>query len=111
MALSEAVMEIKFVMMMCEEIRIKIKTPTILRVDNVGAIFMAENASATGRTRHISVKYHHVREAIVEGIVKIIFVTSEENLADLFTKNVKAIVYNEHKHKMISERTKVKDKN
>jgi hypothetical protein len=102
-SLSEAVTEIKFVVMMCNKIRIKIKTPTTLRIDNIGAIFMAENASATGRTRHIDVRYHHVREAIYEKMIKIVFMTSEKNLADMFTKNVKEIIYKDNKSSMISK--------
>jgi len=42
-ALSEAVKEIKFVVQVLELIGVKVKFLIIVRVDNVGAIFMAEN--------------------------------------------------------------------
>jgi hypothetical protein len=37
-----------------------------------------------------------VREYIVDGTIKIIFVTSRDNKADIFTKNVTLEIYEEH---------------
>jgi len=37
---------------------IPVKTPITLHVDNMGAIFMAENTTCNQRTRHIDVKHH-----------------------------------------------------
>jgi hypothetical protein len=42
--------------------------------DNVGAIFMAENATATARTKHVDARYHFVREYVESGFLKIVFV-------------------------------------
>ena len=41
--LSEAAKEIKFVVQILGSINVKVKLPIICRVDNLGAIFMAEN--------------------------------------------------------------------
>jgi hypothetical protein len=62
----------------------------------VGAIFVAENASATKHTRHIEARYHFVREFIIDGHIKIIFVMSKENKADIFTKNVTSEIFQHH---------------
>jgi hypothetical protein len=47
-ALSEAAKELKFVAQTLESIGIKAKYPITVFVDNVGAIFMAENVTAGG---------------------------------------------------------------
>ena len=47
--------------------------------NNVGAIFMGNNAKASLWTKHIDVRYHFIREYIVDGTVEIIFVPSENN--------------------------------
>jgi hypothetical protein len=69
---------------------IKVTLPIIVNVDNVGAIFMTENVTATTRTRHVDARYHYVREFVSEGFLKIIFVKSADNKSDMFTKNVNA---------------------
>jgi hypothetical protein len=52
---------------------IKVKLRIIVRVDNIGAIFMTENVSASSQTKHVDVKYHFVREYVEDGFIKIIF--------------------------------------
>jgi hypothetical protein len=48
---------------------------------------MTKNVSSSGRTKHLDVcRYHYAREFVKEGFIKIIFVKSEDNLADGFTK-------------------------
>merc|ERR1712013_120196 len=77
------------------------KLPITVHVDNVGAIFMATNHASSDRTKHVDVRYHFVREFIEDGVVKIKFVRSKENDADLFTKNVNGELYNKHSQKLV----------
>ena len=87
--------------MLCGDMGINLELPMVIKIDNVGAMFMAETASASNCTRHIDVKYHHVRETIAEGLIKLVFVESEKNLADIFTKNVNKAILELHQEKMI----------
>jgi hypothetical protein len=103
-ALSEAAKEIKFVFQLLCSMEIPVKIPIIVRMDNVGAIFMTENASTTSRTKHVDIRYHFVREFVEEGFLKIIFVKSTENLADGFTKNVNHETYSRHIESYVSEK-------
>jgi hypothetical protein len=48
-ALTEAAKEIKFIVQILQSMGISVKLPIICRVDNVGAIFMAENIDTTSR--------------------------------------------------------------
>jgi hypothetical protein len=75
---------------------IKVKLPIIVRVDNICAIFMTENVSTSSRTKHVDVKYHFVREYVEDGFIKIIFVRSEQNVADGFKKYVTGDIYDAH---------------
>jgi hypothetical protein len=52
-AISEVVKEIRFVYYHLVSLGISVKLPIIVRTDNIGAIFMAENPSSGVRTRHI----------------------------------------------------------
>jgi hypothetical protein len=102
-AISEAVKEIRFIYYLLESIGMKVKLPIVVRCDNVGAIFMAENLSSGVRTRHVDTRYHFIREHIEEGFIQIVFVKSCENDADLFTKNVSKDIYNEHVGKFLGK--------
>jgi hypothetical protein len=62
--------------------------PFIMGMDNTGAIYLVNNYATGPRTKHIDIRKHSIRELIVNGILKIEFVKSEDNYADIFTKNV-----------------------
>jgi hypothetical protein len=108
-AMSEAAKEVIFVTFLLQDIGIKVKMPVIVFVDNVGAIYMGNNASTSARTRHVDTRYHFVREFIVEGRILVKFVRSEQNLSDGFTKNVKGEIYENHKSSMIAERERIRN--
>jgi hypothetical protein len=46
MAMLEAIKEIRFIFYLLRNVFIEVKLPNIVRCDNVGAIFMAENSSS-----------------------------------------------------------------
>jgi hypothetical protein len=92
-ALSEAAKEIKFVAQVLESIGIKVKYPITVHVDNIGAIFMSENVSATKQTRHVHTRYRFVYEEVEDGRIVVRFVKTEDNKADPYTKNVKSEIY------------------
>ena len=104
-ALSEAAKEIKFIVQVLISMGIPVRLPVICRVDNIGAIFMAENVSTSQRTKHIDTRYHFVREFVEEGFIKIIFVRTKENRSDGFTKNVTGEIYDAHVHTFMAEKT------
>jgi hypothetical protein len=57
--------------------------------DNVGAETLANAPKMTPRTKHIAIKYHHVREAVKSGVLKITRVDTNNQLVDIFTKAIK----------------------
>ena len=58
---------------------ILVKIPVTVRVDKVGAMFMASIITTTSCTKHVDIRYKYVNEYVKDGIVKIIFVKSAEN--------------------------------
>ena len=57
---------------------------------------MSHKSTGSHRTRHVDVRYHYVREYVEEGTVKIVFVKSAENVADIFMKNVEGDCFERH---------------
>jgi hypothetical protein len=62
--------------------------PVTLFDDAEGCIKLAGNETSTKRTRHISVRYHFIREHIESGKIVMKYVRTTSQLADIFTKNV-----------------------
>lgn len=54
--------------------------------DNRSCIKVAESPKFTHRTKHISLKYHHFRQFVHDGTIKIFPIDTHEQLADIFTK-------------------------
>ena len=55
-------------------------------VDNTSAIRLVENPEFHKRTKHIDVKYHYVRELNESGQINTQYVSTQDQLADIFTK-------------------------
>nr|KYP36446.1 Copia protein [Cajanus cajan] len=59
---------------------------TIIWVDNKSAISIAKNPIQHGRTKHINVKFHAIREAEKSKEIRLEHCCSEEQIADIMTK-------------------------
>ncbi|KAL8115689.1 hypothetical protein AgCh_022256 [Apium graveolens] len=54
--------------------------------DNQSAIAMTGNPVQHSMTKHISIRYHFIREHVMEGTVELHWVPTDQHLADIFTK-------------------------
>ena len=62
--------------------------PMKLFCDNKPTINIAHNPIQHGRTKHIEVDRHFIKEKIKAGIICIPFVTTKDQIADVFTKGL-----------------------
>jgi hypothetical protein len=62
--------------------------PTLLFCDNRSAIKLVRNPQFHQRTKHIDVKFHFIRDLQDERVVDVVYVSTENQLADLFTKGL-----------------------
>jgi hypothetical protein len=60
--------------------------PTDMYSDNQATIRLIRNPEFHQRTKYIDVKYHVIREYYQHGDLTIVYVTTDNNLADVFTK-------------------------
>jgi hypothetical protein len=68
------------------DIDISQKGPTTIRENNQTVIKLAEDETSHKKTKHIMVKYHYSKEQQDIGTISISYISSEDNLADFFTK-------------------------
>jgi len=69
-----------------ESLGFKQEGATVIMEDNQGCIYMSENPVMHKRAKHIDIRHHFVREKVAAGVVKLKFVETEKQLADLLTK-------------------------
>ena len=62
------------------------RDPLTLKADNQGAIALAKDNKFHARTKHIDLRYHFIREAVDDGKIKMEYIPTIENVADIFTK-------------------------
>jgi hypothetical protein len=60
----------------------------ILWCDNVSAIALASNPVFHARTKHIEVDYHFVCEKVVNCDITVKFISSGDQIVDVFTKGL-----------------------
>ena len=57
-----------------------------IKCDNTSAINLTRNPIQHSRTKHIDIRHHFLRDHVQKGDVSIEFVSTENQLADIFTK-------------------------
>ena len=75
----------------------------MVMIDNIGAIYLSDNATLSNRTKHIDTRYHFTRDYIEDGVIKVKFVKSANNDADMFTKNTKNEDFVRHTSKYMND--------
>ena len=57
-----------------------------LYFDNTSAINLTKNPIQHSKSKHIEIRHHFIRDHIQKGDIEFMFVKTENQLADLFTK-------------------------
>jgi hypothetical protein len=75
------------------ELHYPIYKATMVYCDNVGAIYLSGNLVQHQRTKHIKMDIHFVREKVARGQVRVLHVPSKYQIADIFTKSLPLILF------------------
>lgn len=88
MALGEAAKEAVHLLRFLSEVSVKDLKKVDLYCDNLGAQKLAENPVFHGRTKHIDIRHHFVRELLESGQIQLKYVSTSEMPADVLTKGL-----------------------
>lgn len=64
--------------------------PVTLYIDNRSAVDLARNPVFHGRSKHIDLRYHFIRDCVEKGLIVIKHVSTGEQRADILTKALAA---------------------
>jgi len=70
------------------------ETSTLL-TDNQAAISISHHPVSHARTKHIDIKFHFLRDLVKNNIIKTTYISTHDNLADLFTKGFPRVRHND----------------
>lgn len=85
-ALASTVCEVQWITFILEDLQTPMQKPAVLFCDNKSAVAMAENHVFHEKTKHIEIDCHLVREKVSHGLIKLMPISSSNQVADGFTK-------------------------
>jgi hypothetical protein len=85
-AAGQAGREILFLRNLLEHLGYPQQDPTVLKCDSQSAQAILHGEGVTNRTKHIDIRHHWLREQLTNNIIKVEYVASAANKADIMTK-------------------------
>jgi hypothetical protein len=95
-AAASAACEAVWIMKILKDLQVDVPLPVALKEDNSGCIQVANNPE-TKRSKHIDVKFHFIRELIFNGKLELQKISSEDQIADIFTKALGRLLFQKHR--------------
>ena len=82
------VCELLWIKRILRDLGIEVSEPMNLYCDNQAAVKIANNPVQHDRTKHVEIDRHFIKDHLEKKTIKLPFVNSEEQLADMLTKAV-----------------------
>jgi hypothetical protein len=98
-----AIQEVLWLRGLLSELGLHVQTGSVIHGDNQSTIAISKNGIKGERTKHVDVKYHFITETVEAGSVKLKWIPTTQQQADIFTKALPAPVF-EHFRKALMTR-------
>ena len=84
--MSQATTENTWLVRLLTELGVHSLQPVQLFCDNLSAIHIGKNPIFHERTKHIEIDCHFTKDKVLEGLLQLSYVPTNQQLADIFTK-------------------------
>eukprot|EP00253_Pinus_taeda_P034615 PITA_34615 len=74
--------------------------PTVIYCDNQSCIKLSENPVFHDRSKHIDIRYHHLRDCVLKRIMLLLYVLTEVQDANILTKALSKCKFEFHRDKI-----------
>jgi len=88
LAATETTYEICWILNLFRGLQLEIQSLVTLFGDNENANNLANRISSNNRTRHIDIRQRYVTEKVSEGVIKVVWIPTSEQITDIFTKTL-----------------------
>ncbi|KAL8104868.1 hypothetical protein AgCh_028873 [Apium graveolens] len=83
-----------------EDLKHATKESPIIYCDNKSAIALTENPVFHGKSKHIRIKYHFIRDLVKKGEVVVEHCKTQDQIGDIFTKPLRPDIFKKLKKKL-----------
>ena len=73
---------------------------TCIHCDNQSCVKLSENPVFHDKSKHIEIKYHYIRDILQRGAVKLQYVVTNEQIADVLTKSLARVKFEYFKERL-----------
>ena len=85
-ALANTVVEVKWLHTLLFELGIPISNSPVMWCDNIGVAYLSSNPIFHACTKHVEIDFHFVQDMVADGSLLIHFLSSRDQLVDIFMK-------------------------
>jgi hypothetical protein len=92
-AVAECCTQIEWMKQTLQDIKIVFEEPTTIYSDNTSAISLSKNPAQHSKSKHIPIKYNYLSDQAENKNIKLEYVPTQEQVADIFTKPLSIDVF------------------
>jgi hypothetical protein len=92
-AVANGITEASWLRQLLQELHQPLQRATLVYCDNVSAVCLSTNPVQHQRTKQVEIDLHFVRERVATGAVRVLHVPTTSQFADLFTKGLPTVVF------------------
>ena len=97
-----AVQEVLWLRDLLSELGLHVQLGSLVYGDNQSTLAVSQNGVKSDRTKHVDVKYHFITQTVEEGAIKLKWIPTVEQQADIFTKALAPPVFERLRQQLMS---------
>ena len=92
--------EISWICSLLQELGVKLPRAPVIYCDNVGATYLCANPVFHSRMKHVALDYHYIRNQVQSGALRVVHVSTKDQVADALTKPLPRAAFNNFANKI-----------
>ena len=102
-ALSKACLMVVYLRNLLKTISSEQGAATVVFEDNLGAVSTSRSNKITPHTKHIDIKFHHIRSLVADKVVDVKYIKTGFQKADILTKSLSALKFVSNRLMLLGE--------
>lgn len=100
---ASCIQEVMWLQNLVKELELNVVMPSTVKSDNQSTIEISQNNVIREKTKHVDVKYKFVNEKIDENIIKVKYINTTNQQADILTKSLGRQLFEKHREKLMTQ--------